>query len=386
MSPLLPAPAGGLRVGVRVPLTLRDAAGQVLLPRGQAVTDEAQLQALLAQPLFVAQDESDAFRRAHAERLRQQAAAGLPEPDWPGWRARARALLVEPSAEGWLPALTALRDELLAQARARPDATLRRLVHDAGLDWRDYSASHALFVTVLCDLASARLSFWQPAWTGPLTLASLSMNLSITALQDELARQEGPLTEQQRALVQGHAERSAWMLGQLGVSDPLWVETVRHHHDAPPGPLRTRAPAGVLARLLHRADAYAARMSPRRSRAASPAAKGAQTAFVDETGQPDEAGQALVKVTGVYPPGSWVRLASGELALVMRRTEDMKAPAVVAITDAQEERLPVPLARDTHEPAWAIVESVSPADIHDRPDLAVIDSLDTLAALPRAGG
>ena len=118
------------------------------------------------------------------------------------------------------------------------------------------------------------------------------------------------------------------MMAACGVDDALWIEAVRHHHDAPPGPLAGRLPGQQLARLIKRADIFAARLSPRRRRSALSGAAAAKAAYLDERQQPDDAGAAIVKATGIYPPGSYVRLASGETAVVMRRGARANEPRV----------------------------------------------------------
>ena len=90
--------------------------------------------------------------------------------------------------------------------------------------------------------------------------------------------------------------------------------------------VRARWPAAraeeTIARLIRRADRYAARLSPRKSRPASSATAAAQVALLDEGGHTDEAGQALIRTLGLYPPGVWVKLQCGEIAMVLRRTRD----------------------------------------------------------------
>ena len=44
-----------------------------------------------------------------------------------------------------------------------------------------------------------------------------------------------------------------------------------------------------------------------------------KASYYDEENKVDEAGAALVKGLGVYPPGAFVRLASEEVGVVLRR-------------------------------------------------------------------
>jgi len=53
--------------------------------------------------------------------------------------------------------------------------------------------------------------------------------------------------------------------------------------------------------------------------------------YFDENGQIDEAGAALIKAIGIYPPGSFVRLANGEVAVVVQRGANTAAPRVAVV-------------------------------------------------------
>ena len=77
------------------------------------------------------------------------------------------------------------------------------------------------------------------------------------------------------------------------------VRTFVEGHSAPAGPLADRPPEETIARLIRRADRYAARLSPRRSRPASSPTAAAQVALLDEGGHTDEAGQALIRTLGL---------------------------------------------------------------------------------------
>ena len=92
-----------------------------------------------------------------------------------------------------------------------------------------YSASHALVCAVLCHLIS--MDFELPkSERDSLVGAALTMNIAMTALQDELATQTGRPSAEQQVAIRAHAAKGALMLGNLGVSDGLWLETIQLHH------------------------------------------------------------------------------------------------------------------------------------------------------------
>jgi HD-GYP domain-containing protein (c-di-GMP phosphodiesterase class II) len=399
---VVPLSPEGLRVGRPLPFALRDAEGLVLLARGAAIEDDKQLELLRARPLFVDAAETEAVQRAYAGQLDQmfrqdvalgriasakpdykameaaasarQAPADRPV-DWPNLQMRLRLLLADPRGADWLARLRAMRDEILASVERQPDRALMRLLHDASSEFREYSASHSLFVCVVVALSAPQVPGWDPAWNDPLTLAALTMNISIAALQDDLARQVDKPSAAQRALIDAHCARSVEVLESLGVTDPDWLQAVRDHHDAPPGPVAGRSTGELLARLIRRADRYAARLSPRKSRPASSATAAAQAAFFDEGGQHDEAGQALVKTLGLYPPGCWVRLQCGEVAMVLRRTAVGKSPVVASLVSKTGMPFAVPALRNTKLPSFEVAGAVAPAKVNVRPNLDTLEKL-----------
>ena len=156
------------------------------------------------------------------------------------------------------------------------------------------------------------------------------------------------------------------MLREMGVADEFWLEAVAHHHDAPPGALDGQPPAMRLARLIQRADRFVARMSPRKSRAALSAALAAKGVYYDENDKPDEAGSLVIKALGIYPSGSYVQLASGELAIVLRRGVASNQPVVAVIADGHGMPYVQPFVRNSAEASYAVVRGVSPKDVRVR--------------------
>ncbi len=397
---IVPLSAEGLRIGRPLPFSVRDGTGMVLLARGASIQTEKQLQLLRSRPLFIDMAESESVQRAYAgqldQMLRQDVALGriadarpdyvsMPMSgavraaerplDWPNLQMRLRLLLVDPRGADWIARLRTLRDDMLALVERSPDRALMRLMYDASNEFQDYSANHSLFVGVLTSLACAQIPGWQPAWLDSLTLAALTMNVAFTAAQDELARQIGPLSEAQRDSLRDHPERSARLLASIGVEDPMWLHAVRHHHDAPSGPIVGRLPEEMIARLIRRADRYAARLSPRKSRAALSATAAAQVTLLDEGGHTDEAGQALIRTLGLYPPGVWVKLQCGEIAMVLRRSPVAKAPVVVSVVSRTGMPLAVPTLRNTKLPDFEVTGAVPAVQVKVRPNLDALEKL-----------
>jgi len=397
---VVPLSAEGLRIGRPLPFTVRDGSGAILLARGASIQTEKQLQVLRSRPIFIDMAESESVKRAYAGQLDQmlrqdvalgriadarpdyesipiQGAARAPERplDWPNLQMRLRLMLADPRGADWVARLRALRDDVLALVERSPDRALMRLMYDASNEFQDYSASHSLFVCVLASMACTQVPGWQAEWVDSLTLAALTMNVTFTSMQDELARQTGPMSDTQRGSMLGHPERAADLLSEIGVDDAMWLYAVRHHHSAPPGPISGRKPEEMMARLIRRADRYSARLSPRKSRAASSATAAAQAALLDEGGHTDEAGQALIRTLGLYPPGVWVKLQCGEIALVLRRTPIAKAPIVVSLVSRSGMPLAVPALRNTRLPDFAVTGAVPAGQVKVRPNLDALEKM-----------
>ena len=396
---VVPLSSEGLRIGRPLPFSVRDRTGGVLLARGAMIQTEKQLQLLQSRPIFIDQAESESVQRAYAGQLdqmfRQDVALGriadarpdydslsvgatraVERPlDWPNLQMRLRLLLVDPKGADWIARLRSLRDDVLSLVERSHDRALMRLMYDASNEFQDYSANHSLFVCVLTSMACAQLSGWQEEWSDALTLAALTMNITFTQTQDEMARQSGPLSDTQKGTVRDHPERAADLLAEMGVDDPMWLHAVRHHHTAPSGPMAGRSAEETIARLIRRADRSAARLTPRKTRPASSATAAAQVALLDEGGHTDEAGQALIRTLGLYPPGMWVKLQCGEIAMVLRRTTIAKCPIVVSMVSRTGMPLAVPALRNTKLPDFAVTGAVPPAQVKVRPNLDALEKM-----------
>lgn len=390
-------PPDVLRVGQATMFALRDKTGMLLVPKGTMVSSSEQLQQLASRELYVDEQDSEALRRAIAGKVHGLLAGNellgriakarpdasdlvVPSPSdtrrlddavtaWSNLQVRMGALLRDTEQADFATKLVQLQKTLFEQINSDPDDALLLLVHGATQEFRDYSASHAVLTAVVCELASRPLPGISPAERLSLRCAALTMNVAMTALQNQLAQQETRLSPQQREQVDSHAERGVQALRAAGITDELWLDAVRHHHAAPPGPLAALSPGQRLARLIQRADVFAARMSPRRGRPAMSATAAAKAAYLDENGQPDEAGSAIIKAVGLYPPGCLVRLANQEIAVVLRRGRRANAPVVAAIINPAGAVLASPALRSTHLPAHAVMGGIAPHEAKVRLNL-----------------
>jgi len=195
-----------------------------------------------------------------------------------------------------------------------------------------YSASHALVCAVLAHLIGVELQLPQDE-RDSMVHAALTMNIGMTALQDELASQQDRPSPQQQAGIDAHTALGRTMLYELGIRDDLWLDIVAHHHDEITDlrPLASLTAVDRLARIVRTVDRYGAMISPRKSRAGRSATDSVRSIIGDAGEQLDEIGHALVRAVGLCPPGTFVRLDNDEVAVVMRRSHKANHPHVAIV-------------------------------------------------------
>ncbi|APW41987.1 HD-GYP domain-containing protein [Rhodoferax saidenbachensis] len=224
-----------------------------------------------------------------------------------------------------------------------PDVGLYLLFQLAGNSPVGYSASHSLVCAVLCHLIATELLI-APKERDSLVQAALTMNIAMTALQDELATQVEKPTPQQQDAIRVHSVKGAMMLANLGVADDNWLEIVTSHHDDAVEKVewRTAPTLTRLTRILKVVDRYAAMISPRMSRAGRSATESARAVMANVSVKSDEIGHAMVRSVGLCPPGTYVRLDNDELAIVVRRSSKHNQPYVAIVGKSNGEMFPVP--------------------------------------------
>jgi hypothetical protein len=94
-----------------------------------------------------------------------------------------------------------------------------------------------------------------------------------------------------------------------------------------------------------------------------------KAAYLDEDSRVDDAGEALIKVLGIYHPGALVKLESEELAVVVRRGVHGLHPWVAVLVNKDGMTLAEPVLRDTSVHKHRIVSMVSHKVVRARTDL-----------------
>ena len=381
----LPIPIALLEVGKPLPVDVLNDAGQLLLRRGQPVVSEQHREKLTAFNACTRETDGQAWQRAYERMVhemlnngvdvRDVAKAPMPERilesdyvvgkqlsgGWLDLQEVLRGILYQGGLSiNPLPRLKGIQDKLLTLLQQDVDASLFELFQALADSSLGYCATHALLCAVVCELTSVKLGL-PGIQRQPLLAAALTMNIGMAREQDSLSRQNSPINDWQRALVAEHPARSAQILREFGVDDVHHLDMVRWHH-APES--EEASPTNQTSRrLLHLADVFVARTAARRTRSAQSPVTAVKSMVFGAGGGDLGLGSAMAQAVGFYPPGSYVKLINGEIAVAVQRGERANTPWVISIVGSDAIPLAKYQCKSTAEPRDAISAPVNFANI-----------------------
>jgi len=270
------------------------------------------------------------------------------------------ALAANDYETAWLDRLRKSASRVRELTKQDADVALYMMLQSAMNDTENYSASHGMFCAVVADLCVAYFE-WPDAEAAAVQNAALTMNMGMLLLQNSMAQQTGPPSSAQKLRIEEHPAKSVELLKSAGVDEALWLETVRRHHrpideGESCDPL---TPPQRLAQLLQRIDVFTAKLSKRKTRPGATATIAARDACLDTSGLPDATGATMLRILGLYPPGSFVRLVSGEIGVVVRRGEKAHTPIVACVRRGDGATISQPMVRDTSNRLRAVQRSLS---------------------------
>ncbi|MEW5756404.1 MAG: HD domain-containing phosphohydrolase [Pseudomonadota bacterium] len=248
-----------------------------------------------------------------------------------------------------------------------PDAALG-VVH---MDKRgNYTVRHPLHSAILCELASRTFTMDEDDRLS-MVCAVLTSNIGMRQLQEQLHAQKEPLSDEQRAAVRSHPERSIELLRAVGVKDEKWLETILQHHEEHDG---NGYPRGLdetqLSResmLVSMTDRYHAMISARDYRQAMSPIESLRSLYLSlKDSKKALLAQAFIKMLGLHPPGMCVRLFNGDVGIVVRRGVKGGAPRVMSFISPRGGPYEKPVIRDTQHAEFKIKELGS-IDLIERP-------------------
>lgn len=339
-----------VRLGEPLPWGVRDEHGKLLLARGHVITSEEQLAALLARGASVDIEEV----RAAAS----QAEAGKRRPvslfgQWEQVLWQLDRALRSVAEAGFEQRLEAVREQVEALTLRDPDIAIWLTVRQDPKRLTIYALAHSVHCALVGLLMARRLG-WDEARTHTLMRAALSMNIAILDLQGRMAAQGAPPTAPQMEMIRAHPRSGVTMLRAAGVADEAWLEAVAQHHERAGGGGYPDGlnEVGELPTVLRYIDVFMAKMAPRALRAPLATQVAARQLYQESGGAPVSA--AIIKEFGIYPPGEFVQLKSGELAVVVRRAADARTPLAASVTDRHGMPSVNTVLRDTARAEFAI--------------------------------
>lgn len=363
--------ASHVKIGVPLPGDIYDETQHLLLSAGFVITDPSMLKTLLARGMYV---DLRTFKLAYES---PEPAAQAVERKFDPFQVRDS---LKKRLNRTLRSLHDIKDAgeqiagLAATIRSLTTADAEGAIAAGILDQDEsYAIRHSVQSAILCDLIVATLG-WPDDQRSSVVGAALTMNAAMIDLQDRLAGQNTPLTPQQREAVEAHPAAACELLRQAGIDDPEWLAAVGQHHARRGGEgYPAHVEPGQTALMLHVVDAFGALIVARGDRRMLPPPQAIQTVFAQESEGPAKAfAGALVKVLGVFPPGTFVKLANNETAVVHRHGRAANLPLVASVTSHAGNPFMKPLPRDTWHKDFAIKTLVTRDKVSMGYDLAML--------------
>ena len=352
-----------MQLGLPLPGDLYDENGKMLLAKGQIPNSQSLLDKLIERGLYL---DVSVFEACFGRSGSSSSKTAIQKKFDPFLLRRTMKLSLNRLLYGVTRGSANMAQilEFAADLQACAEADGEAMIAACLLDREEESraAAHSLSCAILCALLAKRLD-WPDACQRSVVSAALTMNIGMLDLQQRLSHQSTPLAPAQLEQVHAHPEAAVAALQSVAVDDLLWLETVRQHHEKATGKgyprqLATPADEGQLLRLV---DVFFARARGRSDHSPLPPRQIVGELFVEE-GQGAYAAlvTSMVKMLGIYPPGSFVKLASGELAVVFRRGATASTPVVASVTNAGGAPTMQPVRRDTSREAWGVVATIAP--------------------------
>jgi len=342
MLTLLPVEIGPHYLDQPLPCDLYNRNGVLLARSGTIIHDQDRLAHLSGQRLYRPGGHADDTSVSPLATLEAIA------------RKYAGAITPAPGLD--VDAIAALSLELRQLAQEHPEVCIGMAQR---LPLPSLAQRHSLFVASMAVIM-ARHAGLDAEQQVNIVRAALAMNLVSMPLQDQLAASAaGPDAPQHETLFHHPLEACA-LLVKAGVTDAAWLVLVAQHHENVDG---SGYPMGLKgdqicpeARILRAADVWCALLSHRHNRLARYPTQAFQEGFARERGRLDDSVLlALRHLLGPFPPGTLVRLANRETAMITRWFGNRHTPGY-AVSLLRSNGLPMtqPQRRLTTTASYAI--------------------------------
>ncbi len=334
---------GDLEVGRKLIWDIYSESGKLLLKAGQTIPSSQVLEGMCKYVLYRYVSDGETAHSKKHKRINVFV-------ELPNFIHRLKNIFIhiENGDVDCLDKIERLAKEIQAICMLEPDATIAvfHLPNE-----HPHSQFHALQCAILCAFLIQEEDFSEHEQQ-MIVAAALTANCSMHALQDKIAKQDGMLTPDQDDRVRSHPEKSVRLLQAIGVNDKTWLMTVLNHHERGDA---SGYPSGLMfddigkgSFILAMADCYSSMISERDYH--HPIfIKDALNVFLLNDGKAYDSQYALrlIKQLSIFPPGSFVTLNNGEIAVVVKRgLKDPMKPIVKSFLGPDKKRYINPLYRE----------------------------------------
>jgi len=222
----------------------------------------------------------------------------------------------------------------------------------------DYTYMHSVAVCALMVALSRQLGFGESE-TRAAGMAGLLHDLGKALTPPEVLNKPGKLTDAEFAIMKQHPVEGHRLLAEAGAVGEVPLDVCLHHHEKMDGTgYPDRLPGDkitLFARMGAVCDVYDAITSNRPYKSGWDPAESIRKMAEWCKGHFDERiFQAFVKSVGIYPIGSFVRLESGRLGVVIEQAEkSLLAPKVKVFFSARAQTYIPPEVVDLGRPGVA---------------------------------
>jgi HD-GYP domain-containing protein (c-di-GMP phosphodiesterase class II) len=194
--------------------------------------------------------------------------------------------------------------------------------------------------------------------------ASLTMDIGLAAVTSNESKSEDANRNQLTARIDQHPELSRNILQQAGVKNQDWLCYVEQHHEMIDG---SGYPLGLAneqisenSQIISLADQYLELIETRDCQQGRHPYL-ALREILTMQGQSIRIDLAayLIKVLGIYPPGSVVKLQNGEVGIVTKRHKNGVDLTIQSIISPRGAILQSPVKRETEHKIFSIQEAIS---------------------------
>lgn len=254
--------------------------------------------------------------------------------------------------------ITDLSQRIINLVNIYPDLALANItINKTGL----YTIRHCINTAILAYTVARSMNKSSRDILG-LLRGCLTMNISLIHEHEKIHAQS-TLTKEQKDLIYNHANESTNILRNLGITDQTWLTHVLDHHacDVETYPETNKPRNKILesTKIIFIADRYCALISGRPHR--KPYLPNSAIHFILTKGKNiiDPAlAVCFIKVLGMYPPGTFVKLTNGDIAVVSYKTDKKMFPIVHSLIDNLGNVYSNHVERNTEHPIYKIREVI----------------------------